>query len=194
MTNARFMADGGVQLLVPTATNLVGRKDRITNVVPEVDLTAVDPGRVVSRRHAQLEVEGDTYSLRDLGSTNGTFVNGRRLPPSVGCPLTEGDEISFGGVLVRFALDLAPAGSVGAPPDADADSTLAGDRTMVADGTLVLGSAQRAAGPSACVHHANSPAIGICPECMQAYCADCLGGGARMVCERCAGMLAGSPG
>lgn len=48
----------------------------------------------VSRSHAQLEWNGAGYSLRDLGSVNGTFVNGERL---TGAPrlLRDGDEISI---------------------------------------------------------------------------------------------------
>lgn len=46
----------------------------------------------VSRRHAELEVQGATLTLRDLGSTNGTFVNGNRISQTT---LSPGDEISF---------------------------------------------------------------------------------------------------
>ncbi len=46
----------------------------------------------VSRRHAELEVQGATLTLRDLGSTNGTFVNGNKISQTT---LNPGDEISF---------------------------------------------------------------------------------------------------
>lgn len=50
----------------------------------------------VSRRHAQIEVEGITYCLADMGSSNGTCVNGKRISgPTV---LREGDRISFGNL------------------------------------------------------------------------------------------------
>ncbi len=48
----------------------------------------------ISRRHARLFVQGNSYIIEDLGSTNGTFVNGQRLMgPNV---LRPGDVITFG--------------------------------------------------------------------------------------------------
>ena len=48
----------------------------------------------VSRRHARLETQGGIVFLRDLESSNGTFLNGRRLDDAV--ELREGDEIDVG--------------------------------------------------------------------------------------------------
>jgi hypothetical protein len=171
-----FLAENGSRIEIPPGSSLVGRKDRITNVVPEVDLTPLDEGRVVSRRHAQVEADGDQCQLRDLGSTNGTFVNGRRVPPSVACPLAAGDQVSFGGIVVTLAIE-----GVEAPAALEAAES---------EGTLVM---QPGADP-VCVTHPDRPPVGICPECLQPYCADCLGGGReRMICARCAAMLAGAP-
>ena len=50
----------------------------------------------VSRRHAQVIQQAGVCQLRDLGSTNGTFVNGQRIAAAV--PITAGDEIWFGAV------------------------------------------------------------------------------------------------
>jgi hypothetical protein len=56
----------------------------------------------VSSRHAGIVRQGDTFVLRDLGSTNGTFVNGARL--SGDAVLADGDVIGFGqnGPAVEF--------------------------------------------------------------------------------------------
>ena len=52
----------------------------------------------ISRRHARLTFQGGTYVLADLGSTNGTFVNGQRLAgPRV---LKAGEVVSFGEQIV----------------------------------------------------------------------------------------------
>src|SRR5512147_2152272 len=52
----------------------------------------------VSRRHARLTFQGGKYVLEDLGSTNGTFVNGQRLAgPRV---LKAGEVVSFGEQIV----------------------------------------------------------------------------------------------
>ncbi len=56
----------------------------------------------VSGRHAQLELTGDTYRLKDLGSTNGTRVNG---VPVNETPLRFDDRIRFGGIDARFEAD-----------------------------------------------------------------------------------------
>ncbi len=52
---------------------------------------------LVSRRHAEFVVSGETVSVRDLGSSNGTTVNGRRVTEA---PVTAGDLVGFGGNVV----------------------------------------------------------------------------------------------
>jgi DNA-binding winged helix-turn-helix (wHTH) protein len=54
----------------------------------------------VSRRHARLTISGDRAVVEDLGSKNGTFLNGRRIEkPQV---LSDGDEIRLGQVTLTF--------------------------------------------------------------------------------------------
>jgi predicted component of type VI protein secretion system len=52
----------------------------------------------VSRRHAKLTLQGEAYKIEDLGSTNGTFVNGNRL--SGPFTLKANDTVSFGENIV----------------------------------------------------------------------------------------------
>ncbi|RMI38837.1 FHA domain-containing protein [Actinomadura harenae] len=61
----------------------------------------------VSRRHSTvwLDQQGTAW-VRDEGSTNGTFVNGERLPPRVDAPLRDGDQL-------RLAADVAGTVSLG---------------------------------------------------------------------------------
>ncbi len=69
----------------------------------------------VSRRHARLTFQGGKYVLEDLGSTNGTFVNGQRLAgPRV---LKPGEVVSFGEqiVLVFEASNFDPGATVVSP-------------------------------------------------------------------------------
>lgn len=54
----------------------------------------------VSRSHARIVVEGSTATIEDLGSKNGTFVNGRRI--SGPTRLAEGDEVRLGSAAARF--------------------------------------------------------------------------------------------
>lgn len=58
------------------------------------------PDSTVSRRHASIRRRGETWLLRDLGSTNGTRVNGWRLVEEV--EVHPGDRVTFGGVRYRL--------------------------------------------------------------------------------------------
>ena len=55
----------------------------------------------VSRLHARVVLQGNTFVLTDLGSTNGTFVNERRIRQH---PLRDGDEIRIGRSRLRFCM------------------------------------------------------------------------------------------
>ncbi|QOV34808.1 FHA domain-containing protein [Streptomyces ferrugineus] len=57
----------------------------------------------VSRVHAELSHQGGLWVLRDLGSTNGTTVNGRRVIGAV--VVREGDQVGFGRMSFRLAAD-----------------------------------------------------------------------------------------
>jgi hypothetical protein len=64
---------------------------------PQNDLVLDD--RRVSRRHAEIRLRLGRYTLYDLQSTNGTYVNGRRVAEMV---LSDGDRLSIGGVELLF--------------------------------------------------------------------------------------------
>jgi hypothetical protein len=89
---------GAGSLLLPTGERLqlgesvvtVGRK-------PESTLQLGDPN--VSRNHAEIRPHGNGWVLVDLGSTNGSRVNGNRVSSH---ELHEGDEIAFGNTILRF--------------------------------------------------------------------------------------------
>jgi EAL domain-containing protein (putative c-di-GMP-specific phosphodiesterase class I) len=55
----------------------------------------------ISRHHAEFHVEAGALSLCDLGSTNGTFVNRKRLLPNKRRPLSTGDMVHFAGIEFR---------------------------------------------------------------------------------------------
>lgn len=64
---------------------------------PECDVFLDDV--TVSRRHAELTREGNVFTIRDLGSLNGTFVNRRRIETSV---LEDDDEVQIGKYRMTF--------------------------------------------------------------------------------------------
>jgi predicted component of type VI protein secretion system len=66
-----------------------------------------------SRQHARLEYCGQGWTLTDLGSTNGTVVNGQPLRPYEAYPLHPGDRIVIGNTVLAAQEDKAPAGMPG---------------------------------------------------------------------------------
>ncbi|MBV9094634.1 MAG: FHA domain-containing protein [Streptosporangiaceae bacterium] len=88
-------AEGGGQQTYDLATpvTLLGRGT-------DCDLRLVDPG--VSRHHAELRIENGQVILVDLGSTNGTFVNGQ---PIRRIALTDGTQLSLGRTTLIFRQD-----------------------------------------------------------------------------------------
>ncbi|MFN8570296.1 MAG: FHA domain-containing protein [Kouleothrix sp.] len=85
---------------------LIGRKDNARGIFPDIDL-GLDGGydSGVSRRHAILACSNGAYSVEDLGSANGTFVNGRRLAPQLATRLSSGDELKCGTLLMRVEFE-----------------------------------------------------------------------------------------
>ncbi|WP_017300164.1 adenylate/guanylate cyclase domain-containing protein [Nodosilinea nodulosa] len=93
------------------------------------DNNFVLPDRWISRNHAMLQgTDNDRFYLIDLGSRNGTFVNGRRV--SVPVILHDGDLLTFGQTELRFfsPVDLSPA----------ADAAISNARRREATATAML--------------------------------------------------------
>lgn len=65
----------------------------------------------VSTRHARLDLEVDGWTITDLASANGTYLDGARLSPNVPTPLAAGTSVRFGAVQTTFtpAPDVDPA-------------------------------------------------------------------------------------
>jgi serine/threonine-protein kinase len=85
--------------------NLIGRTDPHSNVFPEIDLSRFDPETKVSRRHARIFREGDTFLVEDLGSVNGTVINDSiRLGPRQPRGLDSGDKLRLGETTLHFLL------------------------------------------------------------------------------------------
>lgn len=83
---------------------LVGRADPVTGIVPDVDLTPIDPERSISRRHARIyPIAGIFYLMEEIGVMNGTFVNGERLTTGSPVPIRDGDRLTFGLVPLTFS-------------------------------------------------------------------------------------------
>jgi serine/threonine-protein kinase len=84
-------------------SNLLGRTDPHSNIFPEVDLSRFDPETKVSRRHARIWLEGETFLVEDLGSVNGTVINDSvRLAPRQPRVLDSGDKLRVGETTLHF--------------------------------------------------------------------------------------------
>jgi tRNA A-37 threonylcarbamoyl transferase component Bud32 len=106
---ARLVVAGTTELdatfLLNKETSLVGRTDPQSNIFPDIDLSRFDPETKISRRHARIWREGDTFLLEDLGSVNGTVVNEAvRLGPRQPRPLANGDRLRLGETTLHFLI------------------------------------------------------------------------------------------
>ncbi len=113
------------------------------------DLPVLDP--TVSRRHAELTVEPSSVSLKDLGSSNGTFVNGARVSDVT---VRTGDKVVFGKILFELH-DLSPMliddGTAETKRRAARAGTTVIRQVPVPDADLTLERALRASGVQAAV-------------------------------------------
>jgi len=107
--NARLVEiNSGITFpLADSRDTTVGRIDPVTGILPDVDLTPVDGKRSISRRHARLRRQDDgSYGvIEDVGTMNGTFVNGERLVAGRLVPVVSGDTVVFGTIQCRFEID-----------------------------------------------------------------------------------------
>jgi serine/threonine protein kinase len=111
---AKLMIEGTSQLDYPSFElakddNLVGRRDPMSNIFPEVDLSKYDPQTKISRKHARIFRDGDKYMLEDLGSSNGTVLipsanESVRLAPHQAQALNHGDRIRLGDTMLHFMI------------------------------------------------------------------------------------------
>jgi len=101
---AEFVAEGSLKVFpIHREISLVGRKDPVTGIIPDVDLTEEDVKRSVSRRHAKLICSnGQYYVAEEVGTLNGTFINGKRIPTGVLTPIKSGAQVGFGMLRFKF--------------------------------------------------------------------------------------------
>jgi len=95
-------------LVFPKGEMALGRRDPATGHMPEIDLTAFAAYRLgVSRRHAIIRLKDERLEVYDLGSSNGTAVNGSKLAPHQPFTLRDGDMITLGKMHMRAVFQQA---------------------------------------------------------------------------------------
>jgi CRP-like cAMP-binding protein len=91
------------------ADSLIGRYDSVTGMAPDIDLTNEDSARNISRRHARLLVkDGMPYVAEEIGTMNGTYLNGHKMPTGVLTPINDGDELTLCRLTLTFRLPAPP--------------------------------------------------------------------------------------
>ena len=102
-------AKSGIEFtLASGAETSIGRRDAATGIFPHIDLSPLDGQRSISRRHAKIFRKDDQFYLtEEIGTMNGTFVNGERLETGVPVPIRPGDELRFGVIELAFRDTLA---------------------------------------------------------------------------------------
>jgi Protein of unknown function (DUF3662)/Inner membrane component of T3SS, cytoplasmic domain len=91
--NVRLMSNDGRAYPLSIGSTVIGRGDQANLRLPDVG---------ISRRHARLDFDGTQVVLTDLGSTNGTMVNGQRVSAVA---LNPGDMIQLGTTTLTFRVD-----------------------------------------------------------------------------------------
>lgn len=85
---------------------VIGRKDPQTGDTPQINLddySGLEKG--VSRRHAAIIHKDGSLSVMDMGSANGTFLNGQQLVPNQARVLRDGDDIRVGHLTMRVTFE-----------------------------------------------------------------------------------------
>jgi FHA domain len=173
------------EIKLKQGANLIGRGDAS-------DFKIADPS--VSSSHCQIVIDGNSVSIRDLGSTNGTFINGERVQQT---KLENGQAIRLGGVNLVF---YAPA--VAEPPTPSATPVvsrlrISGLNTATetvpppapVEAPPIVAPISMAASPF-CKFHPRSPSRWLCTKCNRSFCDLCvtsrsLAGVTKKMCRTC---------
>jgi hypothetical protein len=100
-----FLGSGTILPLPFQNEFLLGRLTENSLVLPDVDLTPYRASAAgVSRLHAMVKREANKAMVMDLGSSNGTYINGRRIDPEVDVALNHQDIIALGAFQIQVLL------------------------------------------------------------------------------------------
>jgi hypothetical protein len=149
------------EIRLPKGRILIGRN-------PASDIVLDHPS--ISSRHCEFKSEGDRVTLQDLNSTNGCFIDGKRVTEAV---LNDGQVLRLGAITMSFEL----SGSRVAIPELAAPSQPGS--VIFADGT------------HSCLNHSDVLGQFECGRCGQLFCERCvrtlprISGGVLRFCPAC---------
>ena len=162
-------ASGTQEIVLKPGAKCLGRNE-------QNDLPINDP--TVSGFHCEIDFEHDTVIVKDLGSTNGTFINSVPIRQAI---LEPGQTLRLGSVELFFPPDALTTTTVPSPPPA-------GARVRLAKADMDQLPPQRSApplaeepplapplrGPDDCRNHSGVPATLICQQCGMLFCKSCV--------------------
>jgi hypothetical protein len=100
-----LMDSGKILPLASRNEFTLGRLSEGQPIMPDIDLTPYQAyASGVSRLHAVVKRDADRVLVMDLGSSNGTYVNGRRINPHVEESLSHGDILALGKLKIQVLL------------------------------------------------------------------------------------------
>jgi len=127
--NREVTMDANLVLLAKNGSNRVfPLPKRVTVIGRRKNCDLRIPLESVSRRHCQFNIENQTLKLRDLGSRNGTFLNGDRIEEQI---LKPGDSIKIGPVVFAMQIDGQPEKIIAPPEDSPAKASLSDETDVV---------------------------------------------------------------
>jgi transcription initiation factor TFIIIB Brf1 subunit/transcription initiation factor TFIIB len=101
-----IMESGQILPLADRTEFTLGRAAEGQPIVPDVDLSPYNAyANGVSRLHAVLKLIQDKIVVMDLGSSNGTFLNGSRLSPYLETPVVHGDILNLGKLKMQILIE-----------------------------------------------------------------------------------------
>ena len=102
------LLDSGQIIPVSDRTEFtIGRISDNQPIMPDIDLTPYNAfGHGVSRLHAVIRLLNGQVSIMDLGSANGSYINGVRLIANTNCPLKHGDILALGKLKIQIVLNI----------------------------------------------------------------------------------------
>lgn len=104
--NLHLLDTGQVLPLSSRNEFTMGRISEGQPIMPDIDLSPYQAYAAgVSRLHAVIRRNGDVVVFMDLGSANGTFINGNRLTPNTEQSLNHGDILALGKMRIQVLIE-----------------------------------------------------------------------------------------